>query len=42
MAEIHGESGHQFDPSVVDALERGVTRGDIDLAGTLAVAAAGA
>ena len=32
MAEIHGESGRQFDPSVVDALEQGVTRGDIDLA----------
>jgi putative two-component system response regulator len=38
MAEIHGESGRQFDPSVVDALEGGVSRGDIDLADTLAVA----
>jgi response regulator RpfG family c-di-GMP phosphodiesterase len=42
MAEIHGESGRQFDPSVVDALERGVTCGDIDLAETLAMAGAGA
>jgi putative nucleotidyltransferase with HDIG domain len=42
MAEIHGESGRQFDPSVVDALERGVTCGDIDLADTLGVASAGA
>jgi putative two-component system response regulator len=40
LAEIHGESGRQFDPSIVDALERGVTGGEIDLAGTLAMTGA--
>jgi putative nucleotidyltransferase with HDIG domain len=42
MAEIHDESGRQFDPTVVTALEGGVARGDIDLAGTLTLAAADA
>jgi putative nucleotidyltransferase with HDIG domain len=40
LAEIRGESGRQFDPSVVAALDGGVARGDIDLAGTLAFAVA--
>lgn len=35
LAEIHGESGHQFDPDVVEALEDGVASDDIDLAETL-------
>jgi putative nucleotidyltransferase with HDIG domain len=42
LAEIHAESGRQFDPSVVTALEGGVAHGDIDLVGTLVMAAAGA
>jgi putative two-component system response regulator len=41
LSEIGAESGHQFDPEVVSALETGVASGRIDLVDTLSLAPVG-